>query len=270
MSTNTLIFGTGQIPEGEACIQAVLHALEAGYRNIDTAAIYNNEHSVGEAIRRSGIPREELVITSKLHYKKRRRATAKRELAASLERLGLDYLDLYLVHWPANSYANPERWASINAATWQGMEDNFKSGLTKSIGVSNFHIHHLETLFGTANIKPAVIQIEFHPGYWQPELVDFCRLADIPIQAWSPLGCGELLTHPLIAQIAKKHGKTAAQICLRWCLQHEITPVVKSITPKRIQSNRQIFDFELNERDMKSIDHMPLCAYSGMDPDYLL
>ncbi|MFI3244677.1 MAG: aldo/keto reductase [Akkermansia sp.] len=270
MSTNTLIFGTGQIPEGEACINAVLCALEAGYRHIDTAAIYDNERSVGEAIRRSGIPREEIFITSKLHYKKRGRATAKRELAASLERLGLDYLDRYLVHWPANAYADPERWENINATTWRGMEDNFNLGLAKSIGVSNFLIHHIETLFGTAKIKPAVNQIEFHAGYAQPDLVAFCKLVNIPIQAWSPLGCGEMLTQPLIAKIAQKHGKTAAQICLRWCLQHGITPVVKSITPERILSNRQIFDFELNERDMQSIDHMPLCAYSGMDPDYLL
>ncbi len=270
MNHKPIAFGTGQIPEGESCIQAILWALEAGYRHIDTAAIYDNESSVGEAIKRSGIPREELFVTSKLHYKQRGRATAQRELQASLGRLGLDYLDLYLIHWPANAHANPDDWKHLNACTWQGMEDNLAAGLTRDIGVSNFLNEHLDALLETAHTKPSVNQIEFHPGFWQQSLTEYNFDHHIHTQAWSPLGCGKLLQHPLIQQLAEKYNKSTAQICLRWCLQHGVTPIVKSVTQERISSNIQVSDFEITKEEMQSIGNMPTFAYSGMDPRYLL
>lgn len=259
-------FGTGQIPEGEACIQAVLHALEAGYRLIDTADIYDNERSVGEAIRRSGIPRNELIITSKLHYQKRGEQHAQRELEASLARLGLDYLDLYLIHWPANAYRNPNDWQQINASTWRGMEANLRSGKAKAIGLCNFLPDQLQALLAGAQHSPLVNQLEFHPGYWQPEATAASQAAGLIVQAWSPLGCGELMRHSLITELAASYGKSPAQICLRWCQQHKTIPIVKSVTPERIAVNIQLEDFQLSERDMRRLDTLPTTAYSGMNP----
>ncbi len=261
-------FGTGMIPDGALCVESVLRALDAGYRLIDTAAIYGNEVSVGQAIAQSGLPREQIFVTSKLHYQQRGREAALRECRASLERLQLDYLDTYMIHWPANAMENPHDWRQLNAESWAGLEELRDLGLVRSIGLSNFMPEHLFALLESARYRPVVNQIELHPGHPQQVCRAYCEKEGIALQAWSPMGMGsrELLSHPLLRRLSMLYGKTTAQICLRWCIQHGSVPLPKSTNAKRIVENADVFDFELHRDAMSQIDALPSLAYSGWDP----
>ena len=258
-------FGTWQSPDGDVAKQAVKDALEIGYRHVDTASAYYNEKSVGLGIKESGLKREEIFLTTKLWNLDRGYETTLQACRQSLERLDVEYLDLYLIHWPANDrvYENP---VQVNKDTWRAFEKLHKDGFVRSIGLSNFLKPHIEQILDDAEILPAVDQIEFHPGYPQFDAVDFCRQNGIQVEAWSPLGCGKVLTDERLQKLADKYGKTTAQICLRWALQHDVIPLPKSVHRERIESNANIFDFEISPEDVKMIDESPTFGYSTYSP----
>ena len=178
----------------------------------------------------------------------------------------MEYLDLYLIHWTANEKQFPN-WREINADTWRAFEDLYRQGKIKAIGVSNFLSHHLQALIEDCSIKPMVDQIEYHPGFMQKEVVDYCRENGIAIEAWSPLGTGKMLSNETLKAIAGKYGVSVAQLCVRWCLQNSVIPLPKSITPSRIRENIKVFDFEISHEDMQTINAMPYCGGSGLNPD---
>mgnify|MGYP001403662234 FL=1 len=259
-------FGTYKAQEDEG-IAAVKKAIETGYRLIDTAAKYENEEAVGKAIKQSGIAREKLMITTKLWRENLGYESTKKAFETSLAKLDLDYIDLYLIHWPANA-KNYENWQKANNDSWRAMEELVKEGKIKNIGVSNFWPEHLEPLLEAAEIKPVINQIEFHPGYWQPELTRYCKEKNILIEAWSPLARGKVFESEEIKAIAKKYNKSVAQICLRWILEHNALIIPKSSTPERIEDNFDVFDFQLNAEDIKTIDNFPQMGFSGELPNH--
>ena len=229
MSIPQIGFGTWQTPDGDVAESSVLHALEAGYRHIDTAAIYGNEESVGRAIKKSGINREELFITTKLWNNNHSYEKAKAAIDESLKKLDLDYVDLYLIHWP-NPLEIRETYVEGNAESWRAMEEAVAEGKIKAIGVSNFHPHHLDELLKTAKIKPAVNQIFLNPSDSQPEIVAYCQEKDILLEAYSPLGTGRIFEIIELQEIAERYNKTVAQVVIRWSLQHGFLPLPKSVT----------------------------------------
>lgn len=259
-------FGTWQTPDGETAINSVKAALKAGYRHIDTAACYGNEASVGQAIKESGVPREEIFVTSKVWNTERGYEKTLAAFETTMAKLDLDYVDLYLIHWPAaaNQFEN---WKEINAQTWRALEELYIKGKVKAIGVSNFLPHHLEALLKGAKVVPMVNQIEYHPGFMQAESVAFCKAHNILVEAWSPLGTGNVLNNETLIMMAQKYSKTVAQICIRWVLQHGLLPLPKSITESRIIENTEVFDFEIKEEDMAIIDAIPFCGGAGINPD---
>ena len=259
-------FGTFMTKDGEEAIQAVRWAVETGYRHIDTAAIYNNEKGVGEGIRQCGVSREELFVTSKVWNSERGYDKTLKAFDKTMDDLGLDYLDLYLIHWPANERQFGKKASKLNQETWRAMEKLYEEGRIKAIGVSNFMPHHIERLMEKATVKPAVNQIEFHPGLLQKECVEFCKEQEITVEAWSPLGRGELIFDELLMGLAEKYGSTVAQLIIRWVMQHDIVPLVKSTKQTRIEENFQIFDFEISSEDMQRIDEMKPVRM-GPDPD---
>lgn len=248
-------FGTWQ-STGEEAYNAVLWALKAGYRHIDTAAVYGNEEMVGKAIKDSKIPREELYITTKLWNDVRGYEETKKAFNESLTKLGLDYVDLYLIHWP-NPVKYRQNHLEMNIESYKAMEDLVKEGKIKSIGVSNFLIHHLKDLMASTSIVPAVNQIKLHPGLLQEEVVEFCRANDILLEAYSPLGTGKVLEAKELVDLANKYSKSVAQICIRYSLQKGFLPLPKSVNEGRIYTNADVFDFNLSDEDMKIIDNMP-------------
>ncbi len=258
-------FGTWQTPSGDTTVMAVKAAIEAGYRHIDTAAVYRNEASVGQAIRESGVDRKDLFVTSKLWNSKRGYDKTKAAFERTLQELQMDYLDLFLIHWPAAEHLFSD-WEEINRSTWKAMTELYKEGKIRAIGVSNFLSHHLVALMDE-EIPPMIDQIEFHPGYMQKETVEFCKKNDIIVEAWSPLGSGRVLNDPRLMEIAAKYDKSVAQLCIRWCLQNETLPLPKSVTPSRIVENAQVFDFTISEEDMTEIISMPDFGFSDMHPD---
>lgn len=262
--------GTWQTPDGETAVRAVAHAIACGYRHIDAAAIYGNEKSVGEGIRRgldaAGLPRGKLFVSSKLWNTERGYDKTLRAFEKTAADLGLDTLDLYLIHWPANARQFPD-WRAINAGTWRAMEELHRAGRIRSIGVSNFLPHHLEALMADADIPPMVDQIEYHPGFMQAETVEYCCRHGILVEAWSPLGTGKMLGNPALGAVAAKYGKSVAQLCIRWALQHGVLPLPKSVTPHRIEENLDIDGFSIAKADMSSIDALPYCGGSGLHPD---
>jgi diketogulonate reductase-like aldo/keto reductase len=243
--------GVWQLAEGREAEQAVEWALEAGYRHVDTASVYGNERSVGAALRRSGLPREEVFVTTKLLPVHR---SAARELAGSLERLGLDYVDLYLIHWPLPLQS---------ARLWRELETLHERGQARAIGVSNFGRKRLARLAPTGPRRPAVDQVQFSPFRFRRRLLDHCEANGIVLEAYSPLARGRGLGHPVIAGIAQRLERTPAQVMLRWAVQHNAIVIPKSSRRDRIRSNAQIFDFELGEDDMRALDGLDRTSGTG-------
>ncbi|MFD2916362.1 aldo/keto reductase [Psychroserpens luteus] len=259
-------FGTWQTPDGETAINVIKTALNDGYRHIDAAAIYKNEKGVGAGIKESGIERKDLFVTSKLWNSERGYETTLKAFENTLKDLQLDYLDLYLIHWPATAHQF-DNWQQLNNDTWRAMEELYQNGKIKAIGVSNFLEHHLKPLMAQATIKPTVNQIEYHPGFMQNDCVKFCTDNNIQIEGWSPLGRGEVLDNDMLKAIAQNYNKSVAQICIRWALQNNVLPLPKSVTPHRIKENFDIFDFEISDSDMTRINQMDPIGSSGLDPD---
>lgn len=257
-------FGLGvfKVEEGEDLSAAIKAAIKHGYRSIDTAAIYGNESGVGqaihEALEENGLAREELFVTSKVWNEDQGYEETLAAFDTSLSKLGLDVLDLYLIHWPvAGKYKD----------TWRALEKLYKDGRVRAIGVSNFHVHHLQDMLATAEIKPMVDQVEFHPYLAQNDLLAFTKEHGIQLEAWSPLMQGELLNQPVLQEIAANHGKSVAQVILRWDLQKGVVTIPKSIKEHRIIENASIFDFELSREDMERIDALNQDRRVGPDPD---
>lgn len=253
-------FGLGvyKMTDKEAATEAMMTAVEAGYKAIDTATIYDNEVEVGEAVRNSSVKREDLFITSKVWNTDQGYDETLRAFEASLKRLGFDYLDLYLTHWAIEGkYVD----------TYRAIQRLYDEKLVRSIGVSNHQQHHLEKILATANTKPMVNQIELHPQLTQKPLREYCAANDIAITSWSPLARGRLLEDRVLAKIAATHGKTIAQIVIRWHLQSDLIVIPKSVTPSRIKENAQVFDFSLTQEEMKMIDGLNQDWRSGTHPD---
>ena len=253
-------FGVYQIPPDQTR-DATLTALEIGYRHIDTAEMYGNEKQVGEALRDSGIPREEVFVTSKLNNGFHARDAALQAFDQSLADLGFDYLDLFLVHWPLPGIDMDY------VETWKAMEETYRSGRAKAVGVSNFNPHHLRRLFGGTEIRPAVNQVEIHPYLTQDELRAFDADHEIATEAWSPIAQGKVLGDPVIGRVAERHGKSPAQVTLRWHIQRGDIVFPKSVTRSRVQENFEIFDFELSDDDMRDITTLNRDERVGPDPD---
>lgn len=249
--------GVFKMPDGDVVVQAVKAAVEAGYRAIDTASVYRNEESVGRAIRECGVPREELFITTKVWNSQQGYDSTLAAFEESRTKLGLDYVDLYLVHW-----AVKDKYKE----TWRALEKLYEDGLVRAIGVSNFEIHHLEDLLADAKVVPVVNQVECHPLLNQLELQKYCESKRIYITAWSPLMQGNLDV-PLLQDLAAKYGKTPAQIVLRWDLQRGLITIPKSVNPERIRENADIFDFELSAEDMAAINGLNQNRRFGSHPD---
>ena len=259
-------FGTWQTPSGEVAVNSVRVAIEAGYKHIDTAAIYQNEADVGIAVKQSGADRKSLFITSKLWNTERGYDKTMKAFEKTLEALQTDYLDLYLVHWPASPQHGPG-WQQTNRSTWKAFEQLYAEGRVRAIGVSNFLPHHLEPLMAEAEVKPMVNQIELHMGQMQTEASQYCKANGIQLEAWSPIGMGRLINHPVLVDIAKKYNATVAELCIRWCLQNEFLPLPKSVTPSRIRENTNVFFFEISNEDMAAMNALPYCGGSGQHPD---
>lgn len=254
--------GVFKAKEGEEVVQAVKAAIRAGYRSIDTASAYRNEEGVGqgvrEALQENGLQRKDVFITSKVWNSDQGFETTLKSFDDSLKRLGLDYLDLFLVHWPVKGKYKE---------TYRALEKVYAEGKVRAIGVSNFQIHHLEDLLSEAKVVPAVNQVEFHPYLSQKELLRYCTEKGIQLEAWSPLGQGHLLEHELLKGIASKYGKTVAQVILRWDVQLGVVTIPKSIREARIIENADIFDFELSAEEMQAIDGLNRNQRFGSDPD---
>lgn len=247
-------FGTFKSKDGEEAYRAVLEALKAGYRHIDTAAIYQNEESVGQAIKDSGVPREEMFVTTKLWNSQQTYEQTRQALEKSIEKLGLDYLDLYLIHWPnPKPLRENDAWKTRNAEVWRAMEDLYQEGKIRAIGVSNFLPHHLDALLETATIVPAVNQVRLAPGVYQEEVVAYCREKGILLEAWGPFGQGELFDSKQVQEIAANHGKSVAQIALAWSLAEGFLPLPKSVTTSRIQANLDCFGIELSHEERETL-----------------
>jgi len=233
--------GVWQVPNGPQCVNAVRWALELGYRHVDTAQAYGNEESVGQGLRESGVPRDDVFITTKFYPSHRNPAA---EAEQSLKRLGVDHVDLYIVHWPQGG----PTWA------WPGMERARELGHTHSIGVSNFNVDELEALFAVATVPPVVNQVQFSPFKYRRALLEACQQRNVALEAYSPLGTGRNLSHPTVKRVAQRVGRTPAQVLLRWCLQHGLPAIAKSTHRERIEENLRIFDFSLSDQDMAELD----------------
>ncbi len=259
-------FGTWQIPDGEVAYDSVKFALDAGYRHIDTAEAYGNEASVGKAIAESGIKREDIFLTTKIHNKEHGYEKTVKAFKKSLELLQTDYVDLLLIHWP-NPLASRDNWEADNAGTWKAMEEFYEKGMVRSIGISNFREHHIEALLKTAKIIPHVNQIRLYAGEQQEELVTYCKAKGMALEAYSPLGTGGLLSSEIVNTIAQEVGKSAAQVCLRYDVQKGYIILPKSVTPSSIKQNLEIFDFELSDAQMGKLDAMENICGPTKNPD---
>lgn len=253
-------FGLGvfKVEEGPELVNAVKTAIQHGYRSIDTAAIYGNEEGVGQGIKESGIAREDLFVTSKVWNADLGYESTLAAYQTSLDKLGIEYLDLFLIHWPV---------AGIYKEAWRALETLYKEGSVRAIGVSNFQVHHLEDLMKDAELRPMVNQVEYHPRLTQKEIQAFCRKQGIQLEAWSPLMQGQLLDNEVLAGIAAKYNKSVAQIILRWDLQNGVITIPKTTKEHRIIENSQVFDFELSHEDMHLIDNLNQNHRVGPDPD---
>ncbi|WP_226657919.1 aldo/keto reductase [Pseudalkalibacillus hwajinpoensis] len=254
----TLGLGVWKMENNDEVKTAVNAAIDAGYKAIDTAAAYKNEEGVGAAIKENSTPREELFITSKVWNDDQGYDSTLKAFDDTVSKLGIDTLDLYLIHWPVEGKYKE---------TWKAMEKLYNDGRVRAIGVSNFHPHHLEDLLKDAEIKPMVNQVEFHPLLNQKELREYCKQHSIQMEAWSPLAQGKLLDHEIVKEIAEQHGKSTAQVIIRWDLEHEVVTIPKSSNPERIKQNFDVFDFELTQDNMRALDELNQNERMGPDPD---
>lgn len=261
-------YGTFRTP-ADVTEKAVATAIQVGYRHIDTAAVYGNEEGVGKGIKDSGVDRKDLFVTSKLWNTNRGYDSTKKAFQETLDRLQLDYLDLYLIHWPANKKQFGDKAAQINADTWRAMEDLYKAGKIRAIGVSNFMPHHIDELLKTATVKPAIDQIEVHPGWPHRDEIKYLQGHDITVEAWAPLGGqgAKVMSNATMKKIADKHGKSTAQISLRWIVQQDVVPLPKSVHENRMKQNQDIFDFTLSDDEMKEISQLPNLGGQCANPD---
>lgn len=253
-------FGVFKVEDGKECVDAVKNALAAGYRSIDTAAVYGNEKAVGQGIKESGVKREDIFLTTKVWNEVQRTGNVEEAFLKSLNDLDVDYVDLYLIHWPVKGkYVD----------TWLELEKIYKSGKAKAIGVSNFHQHHIEDIKKVWSVVPVLNQVELHPHLTQKPLLKYCKENNIILESWSPLGASknDLLQNETLISIGKKYGKTPAQIILRWNIECGIITIPKSKTPSRIKENIDIFDFELTEDEVNTINNMNTDSRVGSDPD---
>ncbi|MCD8870014.1 aldo/keto reductase [Staphylococcus gallinarum] len=255
--------GTFRVDNSDQCKEAVKHAIESGYRHIDTAMIYENEEKVGEgiaeALESTGIDRSELFITSKLWLADYGRDNVADAYATSLKKLGLDYLDLYLMHWPGTDEA-------LMIDTWQGMEDLYKDNKVKNIGVSNFEPSHLDALLAQVSIKPVINQVEFHPYLLQQKLRNYLEVQNIHAESWSPLMNAQILEDETVQQVATEIGKTPAQVVIRWNIDHGVVVIPKSVTPSRIEENLNVFDFKLTAEQIEKLDQLNEDKRIGPNP----
>lgn len=251
--------GVFKAEEGQEVIDAVKAAIKAGYRSIDTASLYRNEEGVGLAIKESGVARDELFITTKVWNSDQGYESTLAAFDTSLNKLGLDYIDLYLIHWPVKGKYKD---------TWRALEKLYSDGKVRAIGISNFQIHQIEDLLTVAKVKPMVNQVELHPLLSQVELREYSRKQSIQIEAWAPLAQGQLLDNELIKEIALQHNKSVAQIIIRWDLQNEIVTIPKSIKDHRIIENADVYDFELSVQEMERINAINQDQRIGPDPDH--
>lgn len=250
----------------EAACENVLRALEVGFRAIDTAAYYQNESGVGKAILESGIPRNQICVTSKVWKTVKGYENAKRSIEESLDRLKLDYIDLMLIHWPTVQRDTPE-WKEVNANTWLAFEEFYSNGLIRAIGVSNFKPIHLEALNEMSSISPMLNQIEFHPGFTQIDTVDYCRLRGITVQAWSPFGRGEAFHNEVVLNIAKKHNQSVARVIVTWLWKHNVNPIVKASRKEHLLDLYEMPSFDLTDDEMREIDGIAFFGRLGYDPE---
>lgn len=250
-------FGTFLIEDGKEVKDAVTEALKIGYRHIDTAALYGNEKGIGEALKESGVPREEIFLVSKIWNDDQGYEKTKKAFYESLERLQTDYLDMYLIHWPLK----------LSVDTWRAMEELYEEGKIRAIGVSNFKENHLEDILRDCKVIPAVNQVELHPQFPQNELQKFCDDKGIKLTSWASLMQGGIFKFDLMKELGDKYNKTIAQITLRWAYQRGITAISKSVNPERIKNNFDIFGFEISPEDMKKIDELNTGVRVGLDPD---
>ena len=253
-------FGLGvfKAEDGREVEQAVQWALECGYRSIDTASVYRNERGVGAAIKAGGVPREDLFITTKVWDNEQGYDATLEAFDRSLERLGTDYADLYLIHWPV---------PGKSVDTWRAFETLYAEGRVKAIGLSNFLVHHIEEILAACQIRPAVNQVELHPYLVQPDLLQFCKEQKIRVEAWSPIMRGRVFEVPELVAMAEKYGKTPVQLVLRWDLQHGLVTIPKSVKRDRIKANAEVFDFEISPEDMAAIDALDRNERLGPHPD---
>lgn len=257
-------FGTWKLKNDEETKQIISNAIDVGYELIDTAAAYLNEEAIGNGLVLKN--REKLFISGKLWNSDRDNVIE--ACKKTISNLKCDYLDLYLMHWPA-SKAVHEDWVNINNNVWKQMEELVNLGLVKYIGVSNFKPNQLDELLKNANVKPFVNQIEYHPGFMQNDIVSYCKEKQIHVQAWSPLGSGKILKKQEIINIAEKYGRSPAQICIRWCVQNGVIPIVKSKDFDRMKSNIDIWNFCIADEDMEFINSLPYLGGSGLDSETL-
>jgi len=256
--------GTFRVENDDTCKEAVKHAIESGYRSIDTAKVYGNEEQVGQGIKEglesTGLNREDIFVTSKLFFEDFGRENVAQAYETSIQKLGLDYLDLYLVHWPGTNEA-------VMIDTWKGMEDLYKDNRVKNIGVSNFNPDHFEALLAQVSIKPVINQVEFHPYFTQEKLRKYLEAQNIYMESWSPFMNAQILNDETLNEIGKEVNKSAAQVIIKWNMQHNVVVIPKSVTSSRIEENIDVFDFELSAEQMKRIDDLNKDQRIGPDPD---
>lgn len=257
-------FGTFRLKEEVEDV--VINAIEVGYKMIDTASSYLNEEYVGNAIKKTKVDRKDLFITGKLWNDSREFEKIVEACKETLKKLNVEYLDLYLVHWPASPVLYPN-WKEINANVWKALEYLYEEGLVKSIGVSNFKKSQLEELMKVAKIKPMVNQIEFHIGFMQEETLKYCQENDILVEAWSPCGGGKLLKKEIIKEMAEKYNVSPAKLCLRWCVEHGVIPITKSTNIDRMKDNFNLYDFKISKEDMDILDSQPFIGGYGFDSE---
>ena len=249
--------GMYRSPKGQKSVKTVLHALQVGYRHIDTAALYKNERDVGEAMKQSGIPRKQIFVTTKLWNDDHGYDAALRGFDRSMKELDLEYIDLYLIHWPVSGKRGD---------SWKALQKIYDEGRCRAIGVSNYLIRHLEELLAETDVVPAINQVEFSPFLYQEELLGYCRTKNIVLEAYSPLTKGKRLNDVQLVKVAGKYRKTPAQILIRWGLQHDIVVLVKSNNPERIEENASVFDFKIDADDMKFLDSLNEDYRTSWDP----